>query len=58
MVAELWSGIAQDKFIRNKEWFCAQERKDVHLNENSFRCSFLLGSWRGNQGWSFPLIRS
>jgi hypothetical protein len=31
MVAELWSEIAQDKFIRNEEWFCAQERKDVNL---------------------------
>jgi hypothetical protein len=58
MVAELWSEIAQDKFIKNEEWFCAQKRKDVNLNKNSFGCSFLLGSWRSNQGWSFPLIRS
>jgi hypothetical protein len=27
MVVELWSEIAQDKFIRNKEWICAQGRE-------------------------------
>jgi hypothetical protein len=27
MVVELWSEIAQDKFIKNKESFCAQGRE-------------------------------
>jgi hypothetical protein len=39
------------------EWFYAQKGKDVNLNENSFECSFLLGGWGSNQGWSFPFVR-
>jgi hypothetical protein len=57
LVAEFWSEITQDKNDQDEEWFYAQEGKDVKLNENSFGCSFLLGSWRSNQGWSFPFIR-
>jgi hypothetical protein len=55
LVAE--SEITQDKNDQDEEWFYAQEGKDVNLNENSFGCSFLLGSWMSNQGWSFPFIR-
>jgi hypothetical protein len=36
----------------------AQEGKDANLNKDSFGCSFLLGGWRSNQGWSFPFVRS
>jgi hypothetical protein len=35
-----------------------RKEKDVNLNKNSFVCSFLLGSWRSNQGWSFSFIRA
>jgi hypothetical protein len=30
-------------------------KKRYYLNENFFGGSFLLGSWRGNQRWSFLL---
>jgi hypothetical protein len=50
MVAELWSEITQDRIIRMKNDFMLEKKKDVNLNKNSFRCSFLLGSWRSNQG--------
>jgi hypothetical protein len=55
MVAELWSEIAQDKFIRNKEWFCAQERKDVNLNKNSFGCFFFLAAGGATRDGDFLL---
>jgi hypothetical protein len=48
LVAELWSEITQDKIIRMKSGFMLRKEKDVNLNKNSFRCSFLLGSWRSN----------
>jgi hypothetical protein len=57
LVAEFWSEITQDKDNQDEDWFYAQEGKDVNLNKNSFGCSFLLGSWKNNQGWSFPFIR-
>jgi hypothetical protein len=57
MVAASWSEIAQEKFVRNEEWFMFKKGK-YYLHKNLFGSSFLLGSWRGNQSWSFPLIRS
>jgi hypothetical protein len=57
MVAEFWSEITQDKDDQDEEWFYAQEGKDFNLNKNSFGCSFLLGSSRSNQRWSFPFVR-
>jgi hypothetical protein len=44
MVVEFWYEITQDKDDQDEEWFYALEGKDSNLNNNSFGCSFLLGS--------------
>jgi hypothetical protein len=43
---------------QDEEWLYDQEKKDSDLNKNSFGYSFLLGSRRSDQGWSFPFVRS
>jgi hypothetical protein len=57
VVAEFWYEITQDKDDQDEEWLYAQKGKDSNLNEKFFGCSFLLGSRRSNQRWSFPFVR-
>jgi hypothetical protein len=57
MVAEFWYEITQDKDDQDEEWLYVQKGKGSNLNEKFFGCSFLLGSWRSNQRWSFPFVK-
>jgi hypothetical protein len=57
VVVEFWSEITQDKDDQDEEWLYAQEEKGSNPNEKFFGCSFLLGSQRSNQRWSFPFVR-
>jgi hypothetical protein len=57
-VAELWSEITQDKFIRIKNGFVLKKEKMLTSIRTLLDVLFFLAARGATQGWSFPLIRS